>query len=579
MFESMKDILIELSKEEQVESQKILSEILSGLFRGSKHWRYSNILVIREFIKSLFNQTIQVTNSKNWKNSIYYFSSNFDFKRVEWLFNHFQNKFYQLLNQTNLNNVQLIRITNFLIYFYAYFTWRIPNKYFNILEFIVNHQNLVHISLQLRSKLSKLIDTILCIIFSLKINGKNCQIISDTINWENLIKIKNNLLDKILSTKCFGKTQNALPLDENQLQIQQQQRNKEIHLILMIFYRQTLENNIKRSIGLLHEFLPMIFMLTDDKNMDLANIAHAVTYKLSFTEFTQESVYKIFNYALQLLSSQKYEITSGSSDTWLGIPIPIRPDTQASSGELVKEDKKYFTIQWRMKCAILKFFHCFIIRNIFFLSESDIKKSLDCLISTMGANEIQIRTSSCALLSTILVLLPHEFHISLWSQFSASAKQANIPLIGLHKAILGMAAIVNAHPFDLPPWLAPCLLEFATYINARAPVKVPFPFLLLFLLSFFFTVPILLLLLLLRLRPFINSPRLFVNFLRPNPSLIFYVPSLMRGISHPRSLLHQISFNSSASKFLSKIILDASMDQFSHSLFFPFFFLFYFLLL
>lgn len=120
--------------------------------------------------------------------------------------------------------------------------------------------------------------------------------------------------------------------------------------------------------------------------------------------------------------------------------------------------------------------------------------ALDLCISLLSDSQHEVRQSSKTCLSGLLRLVSTEHVNTLSSQFIAmcdsgsntlgiakrsrlltgaasSSGLSTIELRTRHAGVLGLAAIVGAHPFDVPSWMPSLLLKLASHVNDPAPIK------------------------------------------------------------------------------------------------------------
>ncbi|MCR9066934.1 MAG: DUF3437 domain-containing protein, partial [Cytophagales bacterium] len=147
-----------------------------------------------------------------------------------------------------------------------------------------------------------------------------------------------------------------------------------------------------------------------------------------------------------------------------------------------EEEPEILTCSWRVRCSTLTFLQTFVSQNMFFLTSEKIGKLLECLYVSMGHSQVEVRHTAGATLSGVLRFMDEENQVQLWDKFAEEARKElpknKISLIGKeqlifrHRAVLGMAAIVNVHPYSIPTWFPERLVEFATHIHDPVPVKV-----------------------------------------------------------------------------------------------------------
>jgi len=149
---------------------------------------------------------------------------------------------------------------------------------------------------------------------------------------------------------------------------------------------------------------------------------------------------------------------------------------------------------WHVRATLPTFLSVLFFRQQFMVSSSALLGALDICISLLSDSQHEVRQSSKTCLSGLLRLVSTEHVNSLSSQFIdmcqvgsssiGSSKRSRLPhasspaagpsameLRTRHAGVLGLAAIVGAHPFDVPSWMPNLLLKLATHVNDPAPIK------------------------------------------------------------------------------------------------------------
>ena len=149
---------------------------------------------------------------------------------------------------------------------------------------------------------------------------------------------------------------------------------------------------------------------------------------------------------------------------------------------------------WHVRATLPTFLSVLFFRQQFMVSPSALFGALDICIALLSDIQHEVRQSSKTCLSGLLRLVPTEHVNTLSSQFFtmcdsgsssiSSAKRSRLPAISSssvapsavelrtrHAGVLGLAAIVGAHPFDVPTWMPSLLLKLASHVNDPAPIK------------------------------------------------------------------------------------------------------------
>ncbi len=149
---------------------------------------------------------------------------------------------------------------------------------------------------------------------------------------------------------------------------------------------------------------------------------------------------------------------------------------------------------WHVRATLPTFLSVLFFRQQFMVSSSALFGALDICISLLSDSQHEVRQSSKTCLSGLLRLVSTEHVNTLSSQFidmckvgsssigiskrsrhsqasSSSSGPSPLELRTRHAGVLGLAAIVGAHPFDVPSWMPNLLLKLATHVNDPAPIK------------------------------------------------------------------------------------------------------------
>ena len=149
---------------------------------------------------------------------------------------------------------------------------------------------------------------------------------------------------------------------------------------------------------------------------------------------------------------------------------------------------------WHVRATLPTFLSDLFFRQQFMVSSSALIGALDICISLLSDLQHEVRQSSKTCLSGLLRLVSTEHVNLLSSQFIsmcdagsssiAHAKRHRLPGVSpspagpsavelrtRHAGVLGLAAIVGAHPFDVPSWMPSLLLKLASHVNDPAPIK------------------------------------------------------------------------------------------------------------
>ena len=505
MMNTMKPLVVDLCKEEQhIEPQSLAAEITSGMIRGSKHWSFSRILQMREFIIPFFDKSLALPHFKCWRDVTYVSISALDYRRIHWIFEFFEKKLTVALQQQK--STQSIQITHIFEYFLAIFSclsWRAAGLGADLFKMILSHKYIYEAPLLVRVSMGEVLQVIITLMYSgIRDTKTNIPIIAPvttTCNFHDnypqvgmlIHKISNDILlykfRKNVNTSSslssnndnhVNTTNQQQPLHSVDEELQRQQ-NRFIHCILIMLLP-NIENYLRRLIPIIFPLFPVALLLIDDHDVDIANTSWKIVGAFACSEFDPFWMERLFDIAISILMNT-FDLSMFSNQN---------SENENGSTNSSSSSKEFLQSSWRVRCSTLTFLQTFVCQNMFFLTKEKIEKLLHCLYVSMGHSQVEVRTTAGSALSSVLRFMDEDQQVELWDKFDAEAQKPieNISskslhgkeqLISRHRAIIGMAAIVNVHPYSIPKWLPNRLVEFATHIHDPVPVKVSFYFYLL----------------------------------------------------------------------------------------------------
>eukprot|EP00300_Choanocystis_sp_HF-7_P030999 c40043_g1_i1.p1 GENE.c40043_g1_i1~~c40043_g1_i1.p1 ORF type:complete len:259 (+),score=42.73 c40043_g1_i1:43-777(+) len=167
--------------------------------------------------------------------------------------------------------------------------------------------------------------------------------------------------------------------------------------------------------------------------------------------------------------------------------------------------------QWHVRSAMLKFLQPFLFRNRFLLSAAQLQRAQAVVIRMLADPQIEVRRSSQDTLAGILHMSGPELTARLCPTFVAWANTSVAPRPGRHAhshkrvlvpeklaslnarsvdesfgmsntddagasirrhaGILGLMAMVHAHPYDVPDWMPSLLVQLAEFVSEPGPIS------------------------------------------------------------------------------------------------------------
>jgi hypothetical protein len=449
----------EISNQLQYKGFQILSEnIIGGLIRGSKHWPYHKHLAMRSSILPVLEQFITRSRVSLWNSGTYSFAFRLDLRRIHWLYSHFEDLFFRALTDPIYAPQALCRILDFLHLIYYCITWRGYAIGKAFLTRILTHKYLYDAPPLVRNTLSPLLEKILDV---LAVANRHPETKLPTL--ESFLPEPDPLADvqqlfeqiatKILEWKLKPASNNHLRLPEKKTE----RRNRFIDCVLSIIIAQENSHSLKRMMRFVFPLFPVALLLVDDEQVEISRLAWSVLGFFAHVELDRVWTEKLFLVCLTMLNG-KFELPNSLSSKF-------------ANG---------LVYSWRVHCGILNFLQAFLFQNIVYLTRAHVDMLLETLRQSLVHPQVEVRNSACATFSVVLHFLDESNHVQLWKEFSLAASErigfgksySPQELINRHRAVLVMAAVVNAHPYSLPSWFPECLVEFATHIHDPMPIKV-----------------------------------------------------------------------------------------------------------
>ncbi|CAJ0602003.1 unnamed protein product [Cylicocyclus nassatus] len=133
--------------------------------------------------------------------------------------------------------------------------------------------------------------------------------------------------------------------------------------------------------------------------------------------------------------------------------------------------ESYYTAYiWHVKIAVLKFLQVLVFLNIYELEHRGrAAKVLRLLFDAISDRQMEVRAEASKAMLTLLLCKYIKFDKELFKQMNEMMKNKNMST--LHGAILGMGAIVRAHPFTNPPELKPVLKALCGVTSRNAELQ------------------------------------------------------------------------------------------------------------
>ncbi|KAJ1566898.1 hypothetical protein HK096_000052 [Nowakowskiella sp. JEL0078] len=155
------------------------------------------------------------------------------------------------------------------------------------------------------------------------------------------------------------------------------------------------------------------------------------------------------------------------------------------------------SVSWHIKSKILPMLQIFFFRNLFVIDEKYVQKIMDVICGLLADPQIEIRQLAAVTLSGLIRCSQREAIDNLKSRFEFQLKQFKLPkrnrgiakqdspspkdklqsatyaniLVKRHAATLGLSALVQAFPYEVPQWMPEVLELLHSCMTDPTPIK------------------------------------------------------------------------------------------------------------
>jgi len=143
---------------------------------------------------------------------------------------------------------------------------------------------------------------------------------------------------------------------------------------------------------------------------------------------------------------------------------------------------------WRSRSPILPFLQIFVFNHLTLLAESTVKEIIEVVIKLLEDPQIEVRLIANKALSSIIktfgtnivpelfvrfkiVATPNTRRSRISRKKTSKDDDSNENLVKRHAAVLGMIALVESSPYEIPDWLPAIIDEVANYSSAPQPIQ------------------------------------------------------------------------------------------------------------
>uniref|UniRef100_A0A7I4YPD5 BLM10_mid domain-containing protein n=2 Tax=Haemonchus contortus TaxID=6289 RepID=A0A7I4YPD5_HAECO len=128
------------------------------------------------------------------------------------------------------------------------------------------------------------------------------------------------------------------------------------------------------------------------------------------------------------------------------------------------------TSLWRVRVSVLKFLQVIVFSNIYVLEMNQrTKKVVRLLFEALVDSQMEVRLEASRCMMTLIhcdYIKVDSFLLSRINECSKDKERSS-----LHGAVLGMGAVVMAHPYSTPPFIVPLLQSLCTFTSHSAELQ------------------------------------------------------------------------------------------------------------
>ncbi|KAH8919753.1 hypothetical protein BT69DRAFT_1352911 [Atractiella rhizophila] len=137
---------------------------------------------------------------------------------------------------------------------------------------------------------------------------------------------------------------------------------------------------------------------------------------------------------------------------------------------------------WRVKQEVLATLQALYFHNLFLIDDTSVQEIMDLLWELLRDPKIEVREAAATSLSGIVRCSQRQAILMLRERFMAIVKKVKLParrtapgyqdlFIMAHSGVLGCAALIDAFPYEVPPWMPDTLISMGEFVSAPAPIS------------------------------------------------------------------------------------------------------------
>jgi len=411
--------------------QRAASEVLAGLFRGSKLWTFEQLEHLEKTIKPLMLATIETISPDTlpaWLAGIKFAIYEQDPRRLRWLVNILLNSTLSSESEYAFSETRKLGFLQILLDCY---NWRLSAESLQILDHLEQH--LSHSYKNIRTQIGALLNRIYF------------------VHWHPVKPIESKLkaFEERVFQKLTQEREASLLLTPEEFLNNPPAYVRLSKTVLCWTFESLNRISVEQIAPIISTLIPHLFMMIETSDQDLSLMAKSVVDKLPHQRFSAQVISKI------LVSLEK--VSNMSS--------------------------------WHIRIKTLPIFSSIVLHNIFLLNKAQGEGAIGLLISKLSDPQLEVRELAALSLSG---LVKTSFREKIPSIIELFKKNLKIPLPGKkkigdspqpsnvndsevilkrHAAVLGLSSVVLAFPFDVPPFLPLVLELLVAHIDDPLPIQ------------------------------------------------------------------------------------------------------------
>ncbi|RWS01973.1 proteasome activator complex subunit-like protein [Dinothrombium tinctorium] len=432
--------------------QRCAAEVIAGLVRGSKHWPLKDIIELKHYLEPLIESmlsTMTTETFRDWGTCVTTCFKNRDGRKLSWFVkllveDPLQSKQMCLANETTATSfLQASRIYCILCVV-VHQSWRALNLVHSLLEYLKDKDHLTNAYENVRERIGFL----LCRIF---VYDVNVPCLPNTLSLApKRAQFIEHILPKVMKAikRLNPSTDNSSQLGSLLLSPEQKQATN----LLEIVCRWIMFDFYNCPISIASDFFRLLPILCEIQSETQDDGIVPETYRaiifLSHAMLTNESLKIAVNTCKEMMTNKS----------------------------------------WHTRSALTEFLECLVSSNLFIImNDEKLRDEISEIVLALLEDEsVEVRKFAAHTLSSLVHCEFIKVNDALIERFERKCRKAirkyrnccqftttydSSDLLERHSGVLGLCAIVNAYPYDVPEMLPKILMLLANHANDPQPIS------------------------------------------------------------------------------------------------------------